>query len=121
MQHFHNSLLEELNRQLDRVATDVLRPFPESAWGNKYVVTVTSYFTKWEEIFTVPDQSALTCAEVVLDEVIEHYDCPCDIHSDQCQNYERIIFAELYHLLEIQKMRTSPGNPQCNGQVEHFN
>ena len=55
---------------LDRLATDILGPFPESTKGNKYILGVTDYFTKWVEIYAIPDQSAVTCAEVILDEFI---------------------------------------------------
>ena len=106
---------------LDRLATDILGPFPESTRGNKYVLAVTDYFTKWVEIFPIPDQTAPTCAEIILNEVIARFGCPYNIHSDQGRNYESAIFSELCQLLEIRKTRTSPGHSSCNGQVEHFN
>ena len=106
---------------LDRLATDILGPFPESTRGNKYVLAVTDYFTKWVEIFPIPDQTAPTCAEIILNEVIARFGCPYNIHSDQGRNYESVIFSELCQLLEIRKTRTSPGHPSCNGQVERFN
>ena len=40
---------------------------------------------------------------------------------DYIKNYESKVFAELCQLQEIQKTRTSPGNPRCNGQAECFN
>ena len=55
---------------LDHLPTDILGPFPESTRGNKYVLAVTDYFTKWVEIFPIPDQTAPTCAEIILNEVI---------------------------------------------------
>ena len=73
------------------------------------------------EIFAVPDQTAATCVEVILNEVIAQFGCPLSLHSNQGKNYESKVFAELCQLLEIWKTRTSPGNPRCNGQVECFN
>ena len=106
---------------LDRLSTDILGPFPESTQGNKYVLAVTDYFTKQVEIFAIPDQSAVTCAKIILNDVIARFGCPYDIHSDQGHNYESALFAELCQLLEIHKTRTTPGYPSYNGQVEHFN
>ena len=106
---------------LDRLATDILGPFPESTRGNQYVLAVTDYFTKWVEIFAIPDQKAATCAGVILNEVIARYGCPYDLHSDQGRNYESALFAELCRLLEIRKTRTTPYHPSGNGQVERFN
>ena len=47
---------------LEHLATDSLSPIPQSTQGNKYVLAVTDYFTKWVEIFAIPDQSVATCA-----------------------------------------------------------
>ena len=106
---------------LDRLVTDLLGPLPLTPRGNLYILVVTDYLTKWVEIFPVPDQTAVTSAEKILNEVIARYGCPLDLHSDQGRNYESAIFAELCRLLEILKTRTSPGNPCCNGQIERFN
>ena len=54
---------------LDRLAADILGPFPESTWGNKYVLTVIDYLTKWVEIFAIPNQSMVTCTEVFLNKL----------------------------------------------------
>lgn len=106
---------------LDRLATDVMGPLPETPRGNKYILVVTDHFTSWVEIFPVPDQTAVTCAEKILNEVIARFGCPFEMLSDQGRNYESRIFAELCSLLEIKKIRTSPGNPRCNGKAERFN
>ena len=85
------------------------------------MLAATDYFTKWVEIFAIPDQSAATCAKTILNEVIARFGCPYDIHSDQGCNYESALFSELCQLLEICRTRTTPGHPHCNGQVERFN
>ena len=105
----------------DRLAVDILGPLPLTARGNKFVFVVTDHFSKWVEIFAVPDQTAETCAEVLLNEVIARYSCPYEILSDQGRNFEGRVFADLCRMLEVRKKRTSPANPQCNGLTERFN
>lgn len=106
---------------LDRLATDILGPLPRTPRGNRYILVVTDAFTKWVEIFPIPDQTAETTARTILNEVISRFGSPVTIHSDQGSNYESKIFAELCKMLEIRKTRTSVRNPKCNGQTERFN
>jgi hypothetical protein len=111
----------QVGSPLDRLATDIMGPLPVTPRGNKYILVVTDWFTKWVEVFPVPDFTAKTCARLIVNEVIGRYGCPIDIHSDQGRNYESILFYELCRMLEIRKTRTAPYNPKCNGQTERFN
>ncbi len=106
---------------LDRLATDILGPLPETTRRNKYILVVADSFTRWVEAFPIPDQTAETCANVILNEVIARFGCPLDLHSDQGRNYQSHIFKDLCRLLEIRKTRTTPRHPEGNGQVERFN
>jgi len=106
---------------LDRLSTDVLGPLPVSKSNNRYILVVSDHFTKWVEVFAIPDYTASTCAKVILNEVISRWGCPYDILSDQGANFQSQIFTELCQMLEIRKNRTSVANPRCNGQTERYN
>ena len=67
---------------MERVATDIAGPFPLTSRGNKYLLVVQDYFTKWVEVFALPDQQAETVAEKLL-EVVTRFGCPMELHSDQ--------------------------------------
>ena len=54
---------------LDRMSVDILGPFPESDRGNRYVLVASDHFSKWVEAIAIPDQTATTCARVLLNEV----------------------------------------------------
>ena len=105
----------------EHLASDFIGPLPVSGRGNRYVLVFMDYFTKWVEIFAVPDQTASTTARVLLDEIISRYGCPLMLHSDQGRNYESLVISELCQLLQIKKTRTTPRNPKCNGMVERYN
>ena len=106
---------------LDRLCLDVLGPLPLTKSGNRYILVVCDAFTKWAEAFPIPDQTAKTCASVLVREVISRFGCPLELHTDQGRNFDGEIFKELSEVLHIRKTRTSPHHPQCNGQCERFN
>ena len=106
---------------MDRVATDVLGPLPETPRGNQFILSMGDSFTKWADMFPTPDQTAQTTAFCLLREVCMKLGFPIELHSDQGRNYESRIMAELCELLEIRKTRTSAANPRGNGQVERLN
>ncbi|CAC5411488.1 unnamed protein product [Mytilus coruscus] len=106
---------------MDRLSTDIIGPLPRTPRGNKYILMVSDHFTKWVEIIPIPDQSAITCAEKILNKVISRLGCPLSLHSDRGSNYESQIFNEMCVMLEIKKTRTTVRNPKCNGLSERFN
>ena len=106
---------------MDRVALDILGPFPVSNKGNRYVLVVGDQFTKWIEAYAIPDQSALTVATVVVHEFIARFGTPLEMHSDQGRNVESNLFQNVCKLLDISKTRTTPYHPSSNGMIERFN
>lgn len=100
---------------LDCVATDIVGPLPRTPRGNRYILTVTDSFTKWLEVYPIPDQTAETCAAKILDEYIGRFGCPLSLHSDQGSNFESDIFRQPCQLMGIRKTRTSVRNPKGNG------
>ncbi|GFX21398.1 retrovirus-related Pol polyprotein from transposon 412 [Trichonephila clavipes] len=67
----------------ERIAFDILGPLPRTASGNKYLLVVMDYFTKWPEVYPIPDQEAPTVAEAVVQHWISRYGVPLQLHSDQ--------------------------------------
>ena len=47
----------------ERIAIDSAGPFPESDKGNRYVLVLADYFSKWLEVYPIPNQEACTVAE----------------------------------------------------------
>ena len=106
---------------LQRVAIDILGPLPETYSGNKYIVVIADYFTRWTEAYPVPNQEAVTVASVVAEQFIARFGVPQVIHTDQGANFESALFKELCKLLGIEKTRTTAYRPQSDGLVERFN
>jgi len=106
---------------MERLALDVLGPLPLTEDGNKYILIVADYFTKWVEAYPLPNQEAPTVAEVLVKEYVCRFGVPLLLHSDQGRNFESAVFQGMCQLLGIQKTRTTPYHPQSDGMVERFN
>ncbi|UYV84885.1 K02A2.6-like, partial [Cordylochernes scorpioides] len=105
----------------ERIAIDVVGPFPKSDLGNKYILVIMDYFTKWPVAVPIPDQEASTLSEALLQDWVCIFGVPRILHSDQGRNFESNIFQELCRRLNIEKTRTTPLHPQSDGMVERFN
>ena len=55
---------------MERVAIDVLGPLPTSEDGNEYSLIAADYFTKWVEGYALPNQEAVTVADVLVKEFV---------------------------------------------------
>lgn len=113
--------LFQVSYPMERIATDILGELPETQKGNKYILVVSDYFSKWTESFPMPNMEAVTVAKLIVEEVITRFGVPSYIHSDQGRQYESKLFQEVCRVLNIKKTRTTPYHPQSDGMVEKFN
>ncbi|XP_062601301.1 uncharacterized protein LOC134263019 [Saccostrea cucullata] len=70
--------LVESDLLMDRIATDILGELPMTDDGNKYILVVSDYFTKWTESFPMPNMEAktVTVAKVIVEEVKARFGVP---------------------------------------------
>ena len=108
-------------RPLERVAVDVMGPLKETVRGNRFVIVVGDYFTKWMEAYPVPNHKAETVATTLVDNFFCRFGIPQALHSDQGRDFESKLFQDVCRLLDIDKTRTTPWHPQSDGMVERFN
>ena len=106
---------------LERVALDILGPFPRTRSGNKYVLVIGDYMTKWMEAYPIPDERAETVAEKLVVEFTCRFGVPRYVHSDQGRNFISHVFTEVCRLLGVTKTRTTAYNPKSNGLNERYN
>ena len=105
---------------MERLATDLLGELPMTSNGNKYILVVADYFTKWTESFALPNMEAETVATKIV-EVVSRFGVPAIIHSDQGPQNKSNLFREMCKLLDIKKTHTTLYHPQSDGMVERFN
>ena len=108
-----------MSEPFSRIAMDIVGPLPRSSKGHKYILVICDYATRYPE--AVPLR---TCdAEAVAEELVKLFSrvgIPKEILTDQGTNFTSQLLAELYRLLNIHSIRTTPYQPQTDGLVERF-
>ncbi|VDI16471.1 Hypothetical predicted protein [Mytilus galloprovincialis] len=106
----------ETSSPMERLATDILGELSETENGNRYILVVSDYYTKWTESFPMPNMEASTVVKIIVEEVIARFGVPSWIHSDQGRQYESRLFQVVCKVLDIKKTRTTPYHPQSDGK-----
>ena len=104
----------------ERVAVDIAGPFPESDRGNRYLLVAMDYFTKWPEVYAIPNQDASTVPDVLVNNFFCRFGVPMEVHSDQGRNFESRLVREILEQLGVRKTRTTPLHPQSDGMDERY-
>ena len=76
------------------IAMDILVPLPTSDLGDRHILDVSDYFTKWIDAYTIPDQEAVTRAKKLFTEDwVSRHGCPQTLHSEKGRNFESHVFC----------------------------
>ena len=68
------------------IGVDLIGPLPETHCGNKYIITLTDYFSKWPEVKAVPTKEACQVADFVHSQFMRHGFCQ-NIIMDQGREF----------------------------------
>ncbi|XP_070576386.1 uncharacterized protein [Ptychodera flava] len=109
-----------LEEPFQRIAMDMIGPLPVTSRGNRFVLTICDYATRYPEAIPVPTLEAKRIAEELVT-VFSRVGIPREILSDQGTNFLSHLMEDLCKLLHIKKLKTSPYHPMANGLVENFN
>ena len=103
-----------------RIAMDIVGPLPKSKSGNRFVLVICDYATRYPEAIPLK-RIDVEHIEEKLVQVFARVGVPQEILTDQGSNFTSQLLAELYQLLHIHPIRTTPYHPQTDGLVERFN
>ena len=112
--------LPVLSEPFSRIAMDIVGPLPKSQSGNKYLLVICDYATRYPEAIPLRTIDAEHVAEELI-KLFARVGVPQEILTDQGSNFISQLLAELYRLLHEHAIRTSPYHPQTDGLVERFN
>ena len=68
------------------MAIDILGPLPRSEDGNRYLMVVEDYFTKWTESIPIPNAETTTVARTFVERtIVTNFGIPLSIHCVKMQ------------------------------------
>ena len=103
-----------------RIAMDIVGPLPRSSSGKRFILVICDYATRYPEAVALRSIDANAIAEELL-KVFARVGVPEEILTDQGTNFTSQLLAEVYRLLQVKPIRTTPYHPQTDGLVERFN
>ena len=103
------------------LSIDFLTDLPLTERGNKHLLVCCDHFTRWVEVFALPDMTAVAVARVLAEEVFSRYGCPKRLHSDCAANFRSQVIAELCRIMGIDKSNTTAFHPEGNSRCERVN
>lgn len=104
-----------------RVAIDIVGPIqPPSRRGNRYILTLMDYATRYPDAVALPGVETERVAEALV-EIFSRVGVPKEVLSDRGTNFTSELMGEVARLLSLRQLHTSPYHPMANGMVEKFN
>ena len=104
-----------------RVAVDLVGPIcPASDRGNRYLLTLVDYATRYPEATPLKNIDTETVAEALVS-MFSRIGIPNEILSDHGAQFMSHIMKEVSRLLSIKQLTTTVYHPQCNGLCEKYN
>ena len=99
---------------------DVVGPLLKSSSGNKFILVICDYATRYPEAVPMRCADTASIAEELM-KLFSRVGVPKEILTDQCTNFTSLLLMELYRMLHVHPIKTTPYHPQMDGLVERFN
>ena len=114
-----NQKLIKATKPFERLSVDFKGPLP-SVSRNKYILTITDEFSRFPFAFPCPDVTSSTVVKCFC-QLFSMFGMPDFVHSDRGTSFLSSELKDFLHSKGVATSRTTPYNPQCNGQVEKLN
>ena len=109
-----------IKEPFERITMDIVGPLPRSQSGNRFILVICNYATRYPEAVPLRTINAENIAEELV-KFFSRVGMPKEILTDQGSNFVSQFLTEIYRLLHIHPIRTTPYHPQTDGLVERFN
>ena len=105
------------------VSLDLMGPIgvTPTARGNRFILVALDLLTKGVELVAIPDKSAKTVAEALVENVFYRHGLPESLLTDRGLEFDNQYFLTMARAVGIDRKKISAFHPQSNGAVERCN
>ena len=102
----------------ERVAIDLIGPVvPCSEEGHKYILTLIDYASSFPEAMPLKTITSASVAEALIS-IFSRVGIPKEILSDRRTQFTSELMSDVYDMVGIKPLFTTPYHPMCNGKIE---
>ncbi|HVI21389.1 MAG TPA: DDE-type integrase/transposase/recombinase [Bacillus sp. (in: firmicutes)] len=111
----------KVRQPFERIGIDFVGPLERTKKGNRYILVMTDYLTKWPEAEAMKEATADNVIQFIYEKVICRHGCPKIILSDRGAHFRNKLVDGLCEKFKVKHKLSSPYHPETNGLVERFN
>ncbi|XP_014857306.1 PREDICTED: uncharacterized protein LOC106926725 [Poecilia mexicana] len=104
----------------ERLGMDIVGPLERSSTGHRYILVICDYATRYPETFPLRSIKARQVANCLL-QLFSRVGIPREILTDCWTNFLSKLLQQVYKLLGIKGLKTTPYHPQTHGLVKKYN
>ncbi len=113
--------LPPVEKVWEQIAMDIVGPVTESSNGNKYILVLSDYASRYVMTIPMKNQKAYTIAEHLVKKVYTKFGSPQRVLTDRGTNFLSKLISSICLLFKIEQIKTTSYHPQTDGLVERFN
>lgn len=113
--------IEPARAPFERIGIDIVGPFKRNERGNRKLILITDYMTRWAIARAVPRATHVEVADMIIQEVILKHGAPKVILSDRDKVFRKDVLRNIYAQFEISHVTATAWHPQTNGLTERLN
>src|SRR3954447_13599536 len=111
----------KVGQPFERIGIDFVGSLERTKKGNRYILVMTDYLTKWPEAKAMKEATADNVIQFIYEKVICRHGCPKIILSDRGAHFRNKLVDELCEKFKVKHKLSSPYHPETNGLVERLN
>ena len=109
----------KVGEPFERIGIDFVGPLERTKKGNKYILVVTDYLTKWPEAKAMEKATAENVVEFIYERIICRHGCPKIILSDRGTHFRNELVEKLCRKFEIKHKLSPPYHHQTLNNQEN--